>query len=242
MTVEPPSPQQTPPRGPYFLNRTDSTCRAELQHAQADAQQGQLTYFLFQKARYAADLDTLLHGHGIRFRYNPMNCTQQERCYAHYMDSVITRLHGPAFLERIKQATSQRFVSAWRTRTYREWDLDVPPHGGIQDLDAYVTANLPRPQGWDTRPKLGMFQGIAERQFLFAALTVERSGQLGEISFPADMPSNVNATNRRYLPSVKQEIRRLLRAAGPWQAGRLAGQRVSATLYVDVTLNPEQMP
>jgi hypothetical protein len=56
------------------------------------------------------------------------------------------------------------------------------------------------------------------------------------------MPGNVKATNRRFLPVVQREIRRLIRVAGPWQAGQLAGHAVSATLDVDVTLNPEQMP
>jgi hypothetical protein len=238
----PTRPTPLPPPGPYFVNHADSACRAELQHAQADAQQGQFTYCLFQRARYADDLDTLLHGYGIRLRYNPMNCTGEDQCYGYYMDSAITRLHGPGFLDRLKQAAQQRFVSAWRTRTYQDWDLDAPPHGHIKDLDAYVTANLPRPQGWDTRPKLGMFQGYAERQFLMATLTVDRSGQLEAISFPADIPNNVKPTNQRYLPFVKQNIRRLIHAAGPWQAGQLAGHEVSATLYLDVTLNPEQMP
>jgi hypothetical protein len=118
------------------------------------------------------------------------------------------------------------------------------PGGGIPDLDAYVTANLSHPQGWDVRPKQNTLSGSGwnERQYLTAAVFVDRNGQLGDISFPADGPRNVKATNRRFLPFLHQHIRRLLRAAGPWQAGQLAGHRVSATLYVDVTLNPEQMP
>lgn len=227
-----------PPGVPYFIDRTNSACRTELRDAQVDAQQGQLTYFLFQKVRYADDLDTLLRGHGIRFRYNPMNCTGEELCYAYAMDSIITRLHGSTFLGQLKQAANQRFAAAWRTRTYTYWDLDVPPQGGIQDLDEYVTVNLTRPQGWDTRPKRDTLAGYAERQYLIASLTVESNGQVGEISFPAHKPSNVKATNRRYLPFLKQEIRRLIRKAGPWQAGQLAGHWVRATLYVDVTLNP----
>jgi hypothetical protein len=235
-------PQKLPPRPPYSIERTDSTCHAELGRAQVDAQRGQLTYFLFQRARYADDLDTLLRGYGIRFCHIPMNCTGEERCYGYYMDSIITRLHGPAFLDRLKQKADQRFLSAWPTRNYLYWDLDVPPRGRVEDVDAYVTAHLPRPRGWDTRPKLGSFGQYAERQYLFTTLTVDRTGQLGSIHFPADMPGNVKATNRRFLPVVQREIRRLIRAAGPWQAGQLAGHAVSATLDVDVTLNPEQMP
>lgn len=235
-------PQKRPLRPPGSIDRTDSTCRAELRQAQADAQHGQLTYFLFQRARYADDLDTLLRGYGIRFRHRPMNCTGEEQCYGYYMDSVITRLHGPDFLDHLKQKADQRFLSAWPTRNYLYWDLDVPPRGRIEDVDAYVTAHLPRPRGWDTRPKLGRFGEYAERQYLFATLTVDHTGQLGSIHFPADMPGNVKDTNRRFLRVVQREIRRLIRAAGPWQAGQLAGHTVSATLYVDVTLNPEQMP
>jgi hypothetical protein len=239
-----PTQHHLPPRGPYYLDRTDSTCRTELQQAQADAQQGQLTYFLFGPARYAADLDTLLHGYSIRFRHIPMSCTGEERCYGYYMDSVITRLHGSTFLGRLKQTVNQRFLAAWPTRHYMYWDLDEAPRGGIPDLDAYVTANLSHPQGWDVRPKQNTLSGSGwnERQYLTAAVFVDRNGQLGDISFPADGPRNVKATNRRFLPFLHQHIRRLLRAAGPWQAGQLAGHRVSATLYVDVTLNPEQMP
>jgi hypothetical protein len=142
-----PTQHHLPPRGPYYLDRTDSTCRTELQQAQADAQQGQLTYFLFGPARYAADLDTLLHGYSIRFRHIPMSCTGEERCYGYYMDSVITRLHGSTFLGRLKQTANQRFLAAWPTRHYMYWDLDEAPRGGIPDLDAYVTANLSHPQG-----------------------------------------------------------------------------------------------
>lgn len=234
-----------PSRGPYHIDRTDATCRAEFQQAQADARQGQLTYVLFGPARYAADLDTLLHGYGIRFRHIPMSCTGEDRCYGYYMDSVITRLHGAAFLGRLKQRANQRFVAAWPTRHYLYWDLDEAPQGSIQDLDAYITANLSHPQGWDLRPKRTTFPGAewTERQYLTAALFVDRNGQLKDISFPANaFLRNVKATNHRFLPVLHQHIRRLLRAAGPWQAGQLAGHRVGATLYVDVTLNPEQMP
>ncbi|WP_157781007.1 hypothetical protein [Hymenobacter sedentarius] len=231
-----------PPPPPGSIDRTDSTCRAELRRAHADAQRGQLTYFLFRRARYADDLDTFLRRYGLRFRYNPMNCTLEDLCYAHYMDSVIARGHGPAFLDRLKQKADQRFLSAWPTRNYWYWDLDVPPRGRVEDVEAYVTAHLPRPRGWDTRPELGLFGELAERQYLFATLTVDRTGQLGSIRFPADRPGNVKATNRRFLPAIQREIRRLIRTAGPWQAGQLAGHAVSATLYVDVTLNPEQMP
>ena len=242
VSAVPLGPQKLPHRPAYSIDRTDSSCRAELRRAQADAQRGQLTYFLFQRARYAGDLDTLLRGYGIRFRYSPMNCTGEERCYSCCMDSVITRLHGPAFLDRLKQKADQRFLSAWPTRNYLYGDLDVPPRGRVEDVGAYATAHLPLPRGWDARPKLGSFGQYAERQYLFATLTVDRTGQLGSIHFPADMPGNVKATNRRFLPVVQREIRRLIRAAGPWQAGHLAGHAVSATLYVDVTLNPEQMP
>lgn len=238
----PSGPQKRLPRPPDSIDRTDSTCRAALRRAQADVQRGQLTYFLLQRARYADDLDTLLRGYGIGFLHSPMDCTGGERCYASYMDSVIARVHGPAFLDRLKQKADQRFLSAWPTRTYWYGDLDVPPRGRVADVDADVTAHLPRPRGWDTYPKLGSFGRYAERQYLFATLTVDRAGQLASIHFPADMPGNVNATNRRFLPVVQQEIRRLLRAAGPWQAGQLAGHAVRATLLVDVTLNPEQMP
>lgn len=105
----PPGPKKLPPRPPGSINRTDSTCRAKLRQVQADAQHGQLTYCLFRRARYADDLDTLLRGHGIRFRYNPLNCTGEEQCYGSYMDSVITHLHGPAFLDRLKQQADHRF-------------------------------------------------------------------------------------------------------------------------------------
>jgi hypothetical protein len=242
VSAVPSSSDKGPPRPPISLDRTDSTCRAELRRAQADAQRGQLAYFLFQRARYADDLDTLLRGYGIGFLHIPMNCTGSERCYASYMDSVLARVHGPAFLDRLKQKADQRFLSAWPTRTYWYWDLDVPPRGRVADVDAYVTGHLPRPRGWDTRPKLGSFGEYAERQYLFATLTVDRTGQLGSIHFPADRPGNVKATNRRFLPVVQREIRRLIRAAGPWQAGQLTGHAVTATLLVDVTLNPEQMP
>lgn len=235
-------PPKLPPRPPGSIDRTDSTCRAELKRAQTDAQHGQLTYFLFRRARYADDLDTLLRGHGIGFLHIPMNCTRSNQCYASYMDSVIARVHGPAFLDRLKQQADHRFVSAWPTRTYWYGDLDVPPRGRVADVDAYVTAHLLRPRGWDTRPKLGSFGASAERQYLLATLTVDRAGRLGSIRFPAEMPGNVKANNRRFLPSVQREIRRLIRVAGPWQPGQLAGHAVSATFWVDVTLNPEQMP
>jgi hypothetical protein len=148
-----------------------------------------------------------------------MNCTGEEQCYGYYMDSVITRLHGPAFLKRLKQQADQRFLSAWPTRNYLSWDLDVPPRGRVEDVDAYVTAHLPHPRGWDTRPKLGSFGEYAERQYLSATFTVDHTGQLGSIRFPADMPGNVKGANRRFLPVVQREIRHLIRAAGPWQAG-----------------------
>ena len=229
---------QAPPPPPDFSSpsRTDPACQAELQQARAEARQGQLTYYLLGRFPYASDLDTLLSEQDIGFVYEPMPCTGEGLCYAYYMDSVITSIHGFGFISRLKHAAHRRFLSQWRTRRYGPSDADVAATSSVGDVNTYITARLPRPQGWDPLPKKDSTGDFAQRQYISGEFTIDSTGQIMGIEWS---DANIKDSNRRHLPYFRREITRLLHTTGPWQPARLAGHKVACYEFLDVTLNPE---
>lgn len=199
-------------------------------------QLGQLTYYQRGRFPYDSDLDTLLNEQGIGFKYEPMTCTPDGECYAYYMDSVITSMRGYGFVNRLKHAAHRRFLSQWRTRRYGSGDAEIAATSSVGDVNTYITARLPRPQGWDPLPKRDSTASFAQRQFISGEFTIDSTGKITGIEWS---DANIKDSNRRHLPYFRREISRLLHTTGPWQPARLAGHWVAYYEFLDVTLNPE---